>query len=52
VVLGFIALLPSFLLRPCYRLLFGYRVGKRVRIGFSIIELDNALSKTTYASDI
>ena len=38
VVLGFIALLPSFLLRPCYRLLFGYRVGKRVRIGFSIID--------------
>jgi acetyltransferase-like isoleucine patch superfamily enzyme len=37
-VLGFIALLPSFLLRPCYRLLFGYRVGKRVRIGFSIID--------------
>jgi len=38
VALGFIALLPSFLLRPCYRLLFGYRVGKRVRIGFSIID--------------
>ena len=38
VVLGSIALLPSFLLRPCYRLLFGYRVGKRVRIGFSIID--------------
>jgi len=38
VVLGFIAVLPSFLMRPCYRLLFGYRVGKRVRIGFSIID--------------
>ncbi len=37
-VLGLIALLPSFLMRPCYRLLFGYRVGKRVRIGFSIID--------------
>jgi acetyltransferase-like isoleucine patch superfamily enzyme len=24
--------------RPCYRLFFGYRVGKRVRIGLSIIE--------------
>jgi acetyltransferase-like isoleucine patch superfamily enzyme len=37
-VLGLVGLLPSFLLRPCYRLLFGYRVGKRVRIGFSIID--------------
>ena len=24
-------------MRPCYRLFFGYRIGKRVRIGFSII---------------
>jgi len=37
-VLGVIALLPSFLMRPCYRLFFGYRIGKRVRIGFSIID--------------
>jgi acetyltransferase-like isoleucine patch superfamily enzyme len=37
-VLAVIGLLPSFLLRPCYRLLFGYRIGKRVRIGFSIID--------------
>jgi len=37
-VLGVIALLPAFLMRPAYRLLFGYRVGKRVRIGFSIID--------------
>jgi acetyltransferase-like isoleucine patch superfamily enzyme len=37
-VLGLIGLLPSFLLRPCYRLLFGYRIGKRVRIGFSIVD--------------
>ncbi len=37
-VLGVIGLLPSFLMRPCYRLLFGYRIGKRVRIGFSIID--------------
>jgi acetyltransferase-like isoleucine patch superfamily enzyme len=37
-VLGLIAVLPSFLLRPCYRLLFGYRIGKHVRIGFSIID--------------
>jgi acetyltransferase-like isoleucine patch superfamily enzyme len=33
-----IALLPSFLKRPCYRLFFGYRVGRRVRIGLSIID--------------
>ena len=32
-MLAFIAVLPSFLKRPCYRLFFGYRVGKRVRIG-------------------
>jgi len=38
VVLGLIALLPSFLMRPCYRLFFRYRIGKRVRIGFSIID--------------
>jgi len=37
-VLGLIALLPSFLKRPCYRLFFGYRIGKRVRIGFSVID--------------
>jgi acetyltransferase-like isoleucine patch superfamily enzyme len=33
-----LALLPSFLKRPCYRLFFGYRIGKRVRIGFSVID--------------
>jgi acetyltransferase-like isoleucine patch superfamily enzyme len=37
-VLTLVALLPSFLKRPCYRLFFGYRIGKRVRIGFSIID--------------
>jgi acetyltransferase-like isoleucine patch superfamily enzyme len=37
-ILGLIGLLPSFLKRTCYRLFFGYRVGKRVRIGFSIID--------------
>jgi acetyltransferase-like isoleucine patch superfamily enzyme len=36
--LAIVALLPSFLKRVIYRLLFGYRVGRRVRIGFSIIE--------------
>jgi len=37
-VLAMIAMLPSFLKRPCYRLFFGYRIGKRVRIGLSIID--------------
>jgi acetyltransferase-like isoleucine patch superfamily enzyme len=37
-VLACIALLPSFLKRPCYRLFFGYKIGKRVRIGLSIID--------------
>lgn len=37
-VLACIALLPSFLKRPCYRWFFGYRIGKRVNIGFSIID--------------
>src|SRR2546421_10437539 len=37
-VLAIIALLPSFLKRPSYRLLFSYRIGKRVRIGLSIID--------------
>jgi acetyltransferase-like isoleucine patch superfamily enzyme len=40
-VLGLIALLPSFLKRPCYRILFGYKIGRRVRIGLSIIDAKN-----------
>lgn len=36
--LATIALLPSFLKRPFYRWFFGYRIGKRVRIGLSIID--------------
>ncbi len=40
-MLGVVALLPSFLKRPCYRLFFGYRIGKRVRIGFSILDADD-----------
>ena len=36
--LATIAILPSFLKRPIYRLFFGYNVGKRVRIGLSIID--------------
>jgi len=37
-VLALIAPLPSFIMRPCYRLFFGYRIGKRVHFGFSIID--------------
>ena len=37
-MLACVALLPSFLKRPCYRLLFGYSIGKRVRVGLSIID--------------
>jgi acetyltransferase-like isoleucine patch superfamily enzyme len=37
-VLSVLALLPSFLKRPCYRIFFGYKIGKRVRIGFSVID--------------
>ena len=32
------AFLPSLLKRPFYRWFFGYRIGKRVRIGLSIID--------------
>jgi acetyltransferase-like isoleucine patch superfamily enzyme len=37
-MLALLALLPSFLKRPLYRFCFGYRIGKRVRIGLSIID--------------
>ena len=40
-VLALIGLLPSFLKRPCYRLFFGYRIGKRVQIGFSILDAES-----------
>ncbi|CAN5717569.1 MAG: hypothetical protein H0T77_03795 [Pyrinomonadaceae bacterium] len=36
--LALVALLPSALKRPSYRLFFGYKIGKRVRVGFSIID--------------
>jgi len=38
-VLALVALLPSFLKRTCYRWFFGYRIGKHVRIGLSIIDV-------------
>jgi len=37
-MLALIALLPSFLKRFCYRLFFGYQIGKRVSIGLTIID--------------
>ncbi len=37
-MLACVAFLPSFLKRPSYRLFFGYRIGKRVRIGVSLID--------------
>lgn len=37
-LLACVALLPSFLKRPCYRLFFGYQIGRRVRVGLSIID--------------
>jgi acetyltransferase-like isoleucine patch superfamily enzyme len=36
--LAAIAILPSFLKRFLYRLFYGYKIGKRVRIGVSIID--------------
>jgi acetyltransferase-like isoleucine patch superfamily enzyme len=41
--LAVIALLPSFAKRSCYRWFFGYRIGKRVRIGLSIIDVQECL---------
>lgn len=38
--LAFIALLPSFLKRFCYRFFFGYRIGKRVSIGLTILDAE------------
>jgi acetyltransferase-like isoleucine patch superfamily enzyme len=37
-VLALLAPLPSFLKRPCYRLFFGYRIGRRVSIGLTLLD--------------
>jgi acetyltransferase-like isoleucine patch superfamily enzyme len=37
-LLAAVAILPSFLKRPIYRLCFGYRIGRRVKIGLSILD--------------
>src|ERR1043166_7194136 len=36
--LALVAALPGFLKRPLYRWLFGYRIGRRVRLGLSLID--------------
>jgi acetyltransferase-like isoleucine patch superfamily enzyme len=36
--LAVFAFVPSFIKRPLYRLFFGYRIGKRVKIGLSVID--------------
>src|SRR5438067_1715448 len=36
--LALVAALPGFLKRPLYRRLFGYKVGRRVRLGLSLID--------------
>ena len=36
--LALVAALPGFLKRPLYRWLFGYKIGKRVRLGLSLID--------------
>jgi acetyltransferase-like isoleucine patch superfamily enzyme len=38
VMLTLVALLPSALARVCYRWFFGYKIGSRVRLGFTIID--------------
>lgn len=40
ITLALIALLPGFLKRPLYRLCFGYRIGKCVKLGFTILDAD------------
>lgn len=37
-ILALIALFPSWLKRICYRIFFGYKIGRNVKIGFSIID--------------
>ena len=36
--LALVAVLPGFLKRPLYRWLFGYKIGRRVRLGLSLID--------------
>ena len=36
--LAAVGILPSFLARSCYRWFFGYKIGRRVRIGFCLLD--------------
>ena len=36
-----VGVLPMPVARLCYRWFFGYKIGKQVKIGFSIIDVDN-----------
>ncbi|PYT00013.1 MAG: hypothetical protein DMF63_08565 [Acidobacteria bacterium] len=47
-LLAFVALLPSPVARVCYRWFFGYKIGKRVRLGFSVIDA----GECTIADDV
>ncbi|HEU0104633.1 MAG TPA: hypothetical protein VFT38_00575 [Vicinamibacteria bacterium] len=40
-LLAVIAVLPGFVKKPLYRSLFGYRIGRRVRIGLVILDADS-----------
>jgi acetyltransferase-like isoleucine patch superfamily enzyme len=40
VLLACVAVMPSFLKRAFYRAFFGYRIGKRVRVGLSILDAE------------
>ena len=42
-LLACIAPLPSIFKRPCYRLFFSYQIGKRVRIGLSILHAEKCV---------
>lgn len=41
ILLGSIAIMPSFLKRPIYRIFFGFKVGSRVKIGLSVIDAES-----------
>jgi acetyltransferase-like isoleucine patch superfamily enzyme len=38
IILAMIAFFPSWLKRPCYRLFFGYKIGKNVKIGLTLLD--------------
>ncbi len=41
ITLALVALLPGFLKRPIYRWVFGYRIGRQVRIGLAFLDCQN-----------